>query len=480
MRPLPDPAPSLELDRDAMQHVTRLCTEFAIDHIESLPSQPSWDLSDATAIARSLRTSLPPAAAPVEELLDELRRAVSKSFNTAGPGYMAYVPGGGIYSAALGDYLALAVNRYVGMWNAAPALVEIESTAIEWLRELVSYAPGATGLLTSGGSMSNLIAVVTARRNRLSGDFSDAVIYRSEEAHHSLDKAALLAGFERENLHVVPVDARRRLDVHALQAAIDEDLHRGRKPFMVFASSGTTNTGAIDPVEPIADLCERHALWLHIDAAYGGFFRAASGGRELLPGLERADTLTLDPHKGLFLPYGTGCLLARDPEVLRKAHSIDAEYLQDLERPADALNFAEISPELSRDFRGLRLWFSLKLFGAEAFRAQLREKLELARWAYDELCATPGFECLDEPQLSIVAFRYRPKRELQPAELDELNRRLLERVLAGRRVFLSSTRIDGCTALRLCILSFRTRGAQVAMAIEELRRAAGEIEASGS
>jgi len=244
----------------------------------------------------------------------------------------------------------------------------------------------------------------------------------------------------------------------------------------VVANAGTTNTGAIDPLPEIADVCQRHGLWLHVDAAYGGFFRLVPGGEKLLPGFERADSLTLDPHKGLFLPYGTGLLLVRDAEALRRAHQLRAGYLQDLQHPPGAVSFADISPELSREFRGLRLWLPLKLFGVAAFRDNLREKLELARWAWEELRAEPGFECLDEPQLSVVAFRYRPRH----GDPDEFNQRLLQRVNGRRHVYLSSTRLRGMYVLRICVLSFRTHTREIRTAVEDVVDSARELEAEAT
>jgi len=267
------------------------------------------------------------------------------------------------------------------------------------------------------------------------------------------------------------VDARCRLRVDALRAAITADRDSGLRPFLVVASAGTTNTGAVDPVPAIASLCEEFGLWLHVDAAYGGFFRLVPGGEELLPGLERADSLVLDPHKGLFLPYGTGCLLVREGEALRRAHAFGAGYLQDLEHPADAVSFNDWSPELSRDFRGIRLWLPLQLYGVAAFRDNLREKLDLARWAYEELCAEPGFECLDEPQLSVVPFRYLPQR----GDANTFNAQLLRRVNDRRRVYISSTLLEGRFVLRFCVLSFRTHGDRVAMAVEDVVAAAREL-----
>ena len=466
-RPLPRASPSLDLTAEAMRAATDLCSRFAIGQIATLHQQPSWDLEGAAQAVAAARQPLPESGAPLESVLETLGLALPKSLNTAGPGYLAYIPGGGLYPAALGDYLALALNRYVGVASAAPALAQMEVTAIDWLRQLVGYPAGARGLLTTGGSMSNLIAIATARRDRLPEDFRGGVMYMSEETHHSLAKAALLAGFAEDRLRRLPADARCRLEPQALEEAVRADRERGLTPFLVIANAGTTNTGAIDPLPAIADVCRRHGLWLHVDGAYGGFFRLAPGGETLLPGLERADSLTLDPHKGLFLPYGTGCLLVRDPTALSRAHGLRASYLQDLGAPDQGVSFADISPELSREFRGLRLWLPLAMFGAAAFRDNLREKLELARWAWEELRGEPGVECVDEPQLSIVAFRCLPPK----GDADAFGARVLQELNARRRVFISSTRMRGRYVLRFCVLSFRTHAPQMQMAVEDLRQA---------
>ena len=469
-QPRPPDAVSLELTGEVMRRLTSLCTEAAIEHVESLEHRPSWDLDGALEVAALFRDGPPERGTPLESLLPLLERAASKSFTTSGPGYLAFIPGGGLYPSALADYLALAYNRYVGVWNPAPALVQLELQSIDWIRALVGYPPGAQGLLTTGGSLSNFIAIATARRNRLPENFLDGTLYASVESHHCVAKAALLAGFPERNLRLLPVDARRRLRLDALADAVAEDRSLGLRPFLVVANAGTTNTGAIDPTPEIADFCAANDLWLHVDAAYGGFFRLVR--ESLLPGLERADSLVLDPHKGLFLPYGTGCLLVRDPEALRRAHHSGADYLQDLQLPEGAVSFADISPELSRDFRGLRLWLPFQLFGVDAFRDNLREKLELTHWAYDELRAAPGFECLDEPQLSVLPFRYHPRR----GDVNEFNERLLRRVNDKRRVFITSTRIDGAYVPRLAILSFRTHGRHVQAAVEDILASARELE----
>jgi aromatic-L-amino-acid decarboxylase len=462
------PPHPLEPSPDALDHLTAACVAFVRDHVTSLASQPACDVDDADPLRLSFREPAPETGRSIEEILKRLGPAIAKSFNTAGPGYLAFIPGGGIYAAALADYIALATNRYVGVAKAAPALVEIETAATRWLATMVGYGPGAAGILTSGGSMANLLAIVAARCERLGEDFTRGVIYTSTETHHSIAKAARLAGFAPSHVRALPVDRHFRLDTGALREAIAADRRAGRVPFLIVANGGSTNVGAIDPIPELLQIGREHCLWVHADAAYGGFFTLVPEGRERLRGLSECDSVTLDPHKGLFLPYGTGCVVVRDAEALRRAHAGDADYLKDVAAEGDAVNFSDLSPELSRDFRGLRLWLPLMLHGVGAFREQLAEKLALARLAYDELRKDGRFEMVCEPQLSVVAFR------LARGD-DAANRALLDRVNAGRRVFLSSTVLDGKLTLRICVLSFRTHEDRVREAVEALRLHAAKL-----
>jgi len=455
----------LDLDATQMKEMTEVASQFAVEHLASLGQQPSWDTEGAERVALDLQRPLPEHGRPFVQAIDDMGRAISKSYNTAAGSYMAYIPGGGLYPAALADYVALCTNRYVGMHDAAPALVAIERMAIDWLREFVGYPEGAEGLLTTGGTLSTWIAIVTARSNKLGEDMSGATYYTSEQAHSCIAKTARLAGLPRAGLRSIPTDGRLRMDPIALATQVAQDRNAGLRPFFVAATAGTTNTGALDPVPAIADLCEAEGLWLHVDGAYGGFFRGVPGGQDLLPGLERADSLVLDPHKSLFLPYGTGCLLVRERGLLQEAHSSSADYLQDLD--ASAYNFAEMSPELTREARGLRVWAAIDFYGAAALRDALREKLELARWLHDELATLDGIEMVDNPQLSVVCFRFRPAS----GDMDTFNEALHNRINARQRVFLSSTRLDDRFTLRVCLLHFRTGGEQAALALTEISEA---------
>jgi len=457
----------LEPGPEELEAQTRMVADFVLAQLGGLADTPSFDLDGAEPLRASFVEDPPEHPSSLGPLLERLKPAIAKSYNTAGPGYLAYIPGGGVYAAALADFVACAVNRYMGVAQAAPALAQIEETSVAWLCRLMGLPSGARGILTSGGSLSSFSAVVTARHERLGEAFQDGVLYFSEETHYCVAKAARLAGFPRASLRALPTDARYRLRPAALVEAIREDRRFGRRPFLVVANVGTTNTGAVDPLPELVDVAREHGLWLHADAAYGGFFRLAPTGERLLAGIEQCDSITLDPHKGLFLPYGLGALLVRDGEALARVHREGASYVQDVTREG-TLGFADLSPELSREFRGLRLWLPLMLHGLGAFREQLDEKLALARWAYQELASDRHFELTGEPQLSVVAFRLRAPAE----QADRLGPELLRRVNERKRVFLSSTRLRGRYALRLCVLSFRTHEERVLDAVRALRQEA--------
>ena len=468
-------SPELEPDAAEMRRLVGAALDRIVAHVESLPRQPAADVRGAAELARSLAEPLPETGTALEPLLDLVfDRAAPKSFNTAGPGYLAYIPGGGLFHTAVADLIADSLNRYVGVWQAAPALSQLEANVVSWFCRIVGYPDGALGLLTSGGSLANFTALVTARRERLPEDFLRGVIYASDQTHHSVQKAAILAGFPARNVREVPSHESFRLDVGALRAAVAADRAAGFTPFLAVGNGGTTNTGAVDDLSALADLAAAEGLWLHVDAAYGGFFLLTERGRAAMRGIERADSVTLDPHKGLFLPYGTGALVVRDGAALRRAHALHADYLP-ARPPDDAfVDFSEISPELSRPFRGLRVWLPVKLLGIAPFRRALDEKLDLAAWAAAELAKVNGIEIVAEPQLSLLAFRLRrPGRD--ETALDALNRRFLDRINARGRVYLTGTVARGRFVLRICVLSFRTHADRMAEALEDIRAAAAEV-----
>ena len=463
MLPLDPPA-------DQMREMGETALSFMIDFLRSQAAAPAGGVGRGLEAARALRETPPEGGGEFEPLMRAVESAAAHAFGTTTPGYLAYIPGGGLFTAALADFLATGINRFVNLWEAGPVIAQIENNVVRWLCDLFGYPPQSRGILTSGGSMANFSAIVAARKAKLPEDFLAGTLYVSDQVHASVTKAAMLAGFPRHGVRVVPTTPDLRMDVSRLAEMVREDRAAGRAPFVVVASAGTTNTGAIDPIEEIAALCGEQGLWLHADAAYGGFFQLTERGRAKFRGIERADSITLDPHKGMFLPYGTGSLVVREGGRLRDAHFTGAHYLQDLAGEEEIPNFTEYSPELSRDFRGLRVWFPLKLHGVSAFRETLDEKLDLARVLADGLRAIPGLELPWEPELTVVAFWLRGGD-------DAANRRLLDAINSSGRVFLSSTVVENRFVIRACILSHRTHRDRIDECVEIVGRAAAEVAA---
>ena len=407
---------------------------------------------------------------PIRAAIELLEQAVVRPGNNpASGGHLAYIPGGGIYHAALADYLAAVSNKYAGIFFAAPGAVRMENMLVRWAADLVGYPTAAGGNIASGGSIASLVAIATARdAHGLKGaDFASAVVYLTAQAHHCIEKALRIAGLGEVQIRRVPIDERFRMRPDALAQAVAADRTRGLRPWLIIASAGTTDTGAVDPLEAVAAVAERERCWFHVDAAYGGFFLLTEHGRSALKGIERSDSVVLDPHKGLFLPYGTGMVLVRDVRPLAEAHHYSGSYMQDAMREPGELSPADVSPELTKHFRALRMWLPLVLLGTKPFRAALDEKLLLARYFYWEIQSL-GFEVGPPPDLSIVTFRWAPPG----ATLDRINRinqEIVDGVRRDGRVFLSSTMLDGRFTLRLAVLAFRTHRRTIDMAIRVLR-----------
>jgi aromatic-L-amino-acid/L-tryptophan decarboxylase len=459
----------LEPSPEQLHHLLARAASLVEEFVGGVSEAPAWGDDTDAALHERVRATVSEAPGRLEEALELVGRGLAEGFNTAGPGFMAYIPGGGLISAGAADLIACAVNRYIGIAQAAPVMVEIEWRVVRWLCELFGYPSVARGILTSGGSMANFSAIVAARHAHLGEELSAGTLYVTDQAHHSIRKAALLAGLPSAAVRLVPRDSDLQMDPEALTRMIGADRREGRRPFLVVASAGTTNTGAVDPIAALVDVARREGVWLHVDGAYGGFFQLTERGRSLFQGIDRADSITLDPHKCMFLPYGTGALVVRDGEALRAAHAATADYLQDLGSEDDALpNFAEYSAEFTRSFRGLRVWLPLEVHGVNAFRAALDEKLDLARWLHEELAGVRGFELPWEPILSVVTFRYHPAG----GDPDAATRQILRQVNASRRVFFSSTTIDGRLYVRPCIVVHRTHRDRVEEALALIKAAA--------
>jgi aromatic-L-amino-acid decarboxylase len=462
---------NLEFSPAEMQAMADNVVARCVAHLAAVERQSSCGDLRAEAIAAlcvEMREPPPERPTPLDPLLDALFDDwIPRSFTTIGPGYLAYIPGGGLYPAALADFIADTTNRYTGVWQAAPALVQLEANALDWLRTWMDFPPEARGLFTTGGSMATFNAIVCARERHLGPEIRRGVLYTSDQAHHSILKAAKLAGVMPDRVRAIPSDDRYRMRLDALAEAIAADRQAGLTPFAVVSSAGTTNTGAVDPLDQLADLSAVEGLWHHVDGAYGAFFHLCEETRSVLRGLPRADSLTLDPHKGMFLPYGTGALLVRDGAALRAAHEATAAYLPTMPHPEDFYDPSQHGPELSRPFPGLRVWLSVKLFGSASFRDAIAEKRALALEAARRVAALPGIVIDAAPELSLFAFHLTWPGATR-ADEDNATRRLMDETTKRGRVMVTGCTAHGRYLGRVCVLSFRTHQPHIDALVDDL------------
>jgi aromatic-L-amino-acid/L-tryptophan decarboxylase len=445
-------ADPLALDRETMRTLGYRTVDMLVDILTDPDAVP---LRRARAVETSalLAGPEPSAGAPFEELLEALERDVL-SFRSRGdhPGFFAFIPFNSTWPGALGDFVASACNVYAGSWmeSAGPSQVELE--VLGWFKSWLGYPEDAAGILVSGGSAANLTALACAREAAVGFMSPDVVAYMSDQAHSSLARGARVLGFRREQVRVLPSDRNFRLPPEALATALDADLAAGRRPILVAATAGTTNTGTVDPLGELAAVCRERGVWLHVDAAYGGFAVLAERGRAQLTGIELADSVTLDPHKWLYQPYECGCLLVREGRVLRRAFEIIPDYLRDSAAHEGEVNFADLGIQLTRSARALKLWLSLRYFGIDAFRRAIERSLALAAHARDIVERSETLELLAPPSLGIVCFRRRFPGAGE-AEHEHLNAGLVAALEQSGIALVSSTRLHGRYAIRMCVMN---------------------------
>jgi len=458
-------AGKLEPPTEDRTHLNRVVQEYADNFLDDFNQKTTFVISEEMGKA-IYNFPIEESGKPVEDVLQCLKDNVdTPNLNPASGGHFGYIPGGGVFTTALGDYLAAVTNRYTGIFFACPGGVRMENMLLRWMCKMVDYPENALGNLTSGGSIANLSAIATARdfKGIKSRDVEKCVVYMTRQLHHCIQKSLRIAGMTECIVRYIPMDAKFRMHPMELNRQILADLEENLIPFMVFASAGTTDTGAIDPLQAIGEITQKHNIWYHIDAAYGGFFMLSEELKPAFTGTALSDSMAIDPHKGLFLSYGIGAVLIKNTEALYQTHHQTASYMQDALTLAEDPSPADLSPELTKHFRGLRMWISLQLMGVTPFRAALEEKVLLCNYFYNEVQKL-GFEVGPEPELSIAIFRYIPDN----ADANTFNLALIEKIKRDGRIFLSSTTLNGIVWLRFAVLSFRTHLEQVDLALELL------------
>jgi glutamate/tyrosine decarboxylase-like PLP-dependent enzyme len=470
---------SLEPDLHIRKSINKAGNQFSNEFYDSLASQKAYTEPDADGINRIMKDPLGEEPIAMDELLKFVEAEVaSPGLNTTSGNHFGYIPGGGLFTSAVGDYIAAVTNRYAGVFFASPGAAALETRLINWMAGMIGYSKGAGGYLASGGSMANMTAIHAARDTAglKAIDFANSVVYLSSQTHHCVARALNICGLSECKKRYISLDERFRMKPEALEHAIAEDRAKGLNPWLIVASAGTTDLGAIDPLEKIGMIARQEGLWYHVDAAYGGFFLLADEGREKLKGISMADSVVLDPHKGMFLPYGSGALVVKDVSHLAKAHNFDANYMQDARIGEASYSPSEISPELSKHFRGLRLWFPLKLHGTKAFKSALEEKLLLSRYAWEKMRKMKEIEVSSEPELTTFTFRWKPKGKEKI--WDDINHQLHQAILEEGEVFLSTTKMHDHFWFRMTILSVRTHLEEVERFLEAIQRNIKNIQAT--
>jgi glutamate/tyrosine decarboxylase-like PLP-dependent enzyme len=460
----------LALDAETMRELGHRTVDLLVDLLQR--DAPPLRRATPAEMRGRLHGPAPERPEPFDEIFAGLERDVLPFASRDGhPRFFGFIPFAGTWPGALGDLIASACNLYGGSWMESAGASQVELEVLGWFADWIGYPPEAAGSLVSGGSAANLTALACARETLAGPMRDDLVLYVSDQAHASVARAARLLGFRPDQVRVLPSDRTFRLPPETLRAAIEVDERRGLTPFAVVAQGGATNTGAVDPLEELAHLCRERKAWLHVDAAYGGF--AALADRSLLPGIGLADSVTLDPHKWLYQPFECGCVLVRDGEALRRAFEMLPEYLHD-SRPAEGeVNFSDLGLQLTRSARALKLWVSLRYFGLEAFREAIRRSLEIARLAAERVEASDRLELTAPPSLGIVCFR-RPDLD------DDGNAGIAAALERSGEGLVSSTRLHGRFALRLCVLNHQSTETDVEAVLGFLERARPEPPASGT
>ena len=485
----------LEPSPEQIRQWTAAAADLLADYLGKVRERPIYPSTNSRQIRDRLDRTFPVEGTQFEGLLEMVEDVLLPfSRHNAHPRMFGYVQSPGVSIAAIADFLASGVNANLTAWRSAPAAVEIERLTIDWIRQMVGLPENAGGLFVSGGSMANLIAVATARQSRAdphshgSGGRAPRPgmrLYLSRETHHSIPKAAALLGIGPENVCQIEVDDRCKIKTAQLVRQIEQDLAGGLQPFCLVGNAGTVVTGACDPLPELSEVARRYNLWFHVDASYGGFALLAESGRPLLAGLERADSISLDPHKWLYLPVDCGCVLYRDPAAARSTFAHDADYTRVMNAGSDeSFAFWDYGPELSRRFRALKVWMLLRGVGTRQLGAAIEKDIACAHHLETLVKASDDFEMLAPVELSIFCFRYRPPRfkdrlcgpgpdrPAAEAELDALNERLLLELQRDGSSYLSNALIGGRFSLRGCVLNYRTTLQDMETLLADLRRVA--------
>jgi len=479
---------SLDVTTDALNEISSAATRLVFEYLTTIGERPVRAENHAGKTTNAINTELSAEGLPLDQLLADCRKILDLSRHNGHPRFFGYVASPSTPIGAYADLIASALNANITCWRSGPAGTELERMVVRWLGALIGYSREAKGLFTSGGSMANMIALLVASRRKSGAEVSrrglwnsgpPMTVYSSEEVHMSIAKAADILGFGRDHVRVIACDDRQRIRLDLLRQKIEADASEGLRPFCLVGSAGTVNTGAVDPLAELAHIAREFDLWFHVDGAYGAPGVLDQRKRQLFNGLERADSVSLDPHKWLYVPVDAGCLLFRDEAAARAAFSTeDADYIKTHGYiDEEAFAFWDYGVELSRRFRALKVWLTLQFYGTRRIVEAISDDISLAAYMGELVSNAEDFELLAPVELSICCFRYVPRgAKLSEAELDRLNELILERVQKGGRAYVSNATVKGRFALRACITNFRTTKSDIEQTVEAVREAGKQVQ----
>ncbi len=477
----PDSNWKLEADLEQMRADGYAAVDTLVDHLSSLDHRSVGRVADREEMQALLGGDPPDLGRPFDEVL---KQTVDDIFGNSllcnHPRYFAFVPGPSNYYGVLADALSAGFNVFTGTWLESSGPAVIEAQMIDWLRRATGLPDGAGGLFVSGGSVANLTGLAVARHTKLNDRTQGAVIYCSDQIHASIDKAAFLIGFEKGQLRRLTSDADFRLDPQTVRQAIAEDRSAGRRPFCVVANAGTTNTGAVDPLNELADICDAEDMWLHVDGAYGASAVVGSRSADVLAGLGRADSLVLDPHKWLFQPFEIGAVLVRNKDLLTDTFHVNADYMQDTHASEEEINYCDQGIQLSRGFRALKLWLTLQCFGLDAVRQAVDRGIELAETAEAHLRRDTRFDVVSPATLGVVTFRYVGRGLLESTDQVDLTKKISRDLLESGYAVATSTILRGQPVLRMCTINPRTTDDDVLNTIDLMAETGDRLAAKNS
>jgi glutamate/tyrosine decarboxylase-like PLP-dependent enzyme len=472
---------NLDMKRDEFQELLSRTSDLVLRIYSNLEERKVYHGKTPAEVRELFKEALPEEPFDFQKLLHKVESDVlpHATFNIS-PHYYGYIMSGGTYAGIAAEFITAALNQNVGKWHIAAASTELEQLSIRWIAEFIGYPVDTGGVLVSGGSSANLVGIAAGVRARAPFELAEdglragppLTVYASVERHSCIDKAVRMLGLGHKNLRLIPVRDDFTIDVQELEKQIEKDRSNGFYPVCVIANGGSVNSGAVDSFPQLSAIAKKHHAWFHIDAAYGGPAAGTEIARDMFSGIELGDSVALDPHKWLSVPYEAGCVMVKDADALRNAFAISADYLRLDEGREGRLDFSEYSPQLSRNAKGLKVWMTLKMYGASALRQVIEKNIRNMRYLGELIDASGDFERLTPVPLSVVCFRYRTKdKQYHRNEeyLERLNKKLLEAIEQDGRVFVPGTLVRGKTALRACGINHRNEPRHVEYLLNVLR-----------